>query len=136
MIQATELRIGNWVLELAWDEDAGGNIVGDPEGDQYVHVTVGLLKYINDGNPPPSGITRYEGIPLTPEILEKAGFESIYTNEYRIAVDLPNSSYFIVGFVTGIPMEGFYSNGVYLKYVHQLQNIFFSLCGEELAINF
>ena len=81
-----------------------------------------------------------EGIELTPEILVKAGF--VFNSEVNtydkviehglLAIDIDDKSFFI-----GDSHEecGFAGNTKSaLKSVHQLQNLFFSLCGEELEI--
>lgn len=62
-----------------------------------------------------------EGIPLTPEILEKCGF--VQTS----AATFGNG---IIGIYFG-EGEYFYNHGKG-KYLHQLQNLYFALTGEEL----
>jgi hypothetical protein len=146
MIQANELRIGNWVhfvnsngahmnfqinvFHLAYMVEA------DPE---YVQHGYGL-KY--EGN-----IT---GIALTPEILEKCGFS--WRNGY-LAKDMHVAS-MLLGFYAGVsdkmtliqktaPIdEGLFPNDRLMHfgvnhpiYLHQLQNLYFALTGEELTVN-
>jgi len=68
-------------------------------------------------------------IPLTPEILEKAGWEKFAgvfsKNEWALREDAPgyefNSPYWRTG-------------GISVQYVHQLQNLYFALTGQELEI--
>jgi hypothetical protein len=74
--------------------------------------------------------TNYQPIELTPEILEAAGFELDFGGTwYRL-------KYFAVCFIdTGVAIEIkniMFGNAP--KYLHQLQNLYFALCGEELEI--
>jgi len=70
-------------------------------------------------------------IPLSPEILEKCGF--VYRNEHRgvgCIMDLGNIA------SVGILKNGFRYLLLWqapLKYLHQLQNIYFAHFGEELT---
>jgi hypothetical protein len=76
--------------------------------------------------------THYEDIqpiPLTPEILEKCGFIEIGKKCWAISI-------FEV-FQSGKDDNEFFIDVKwlhYFKYLHQLQNIFFALTGEELKI--
>ena len=70
----------------------------------------------------------YEPVLLTPEILEKCGaivycFDNGNPNQYRIKDRL-----FVIrdGHIVD------YGSSVVIKYLHQLQNLYFALCGEEL----
>ena len=131
MIQANELRIGNYV-EPAEPEYKG----------QYFKVQSGDIKHIQDG----SKLYKYKSIPLTPEILEKAGFndagESAGSIWYYRLINIPsnymNPTYELNLFTTdeqnkyGINLEEQYFG--YCKSLHQLQNLYFALTGEELPI--
>ena len=72
-------------------------------------------------------------IPLSPEILEKCGF--VYRNEHRgvgCIMDLGDTA------SVGILENGFRYLLLWkapLKYLHQLQNIYFAHFGEELTYN-
>lgn len=71
-----------------------------------------------------------EGIPLTEEWLVKFGFEYYYDNQYSSTQD-----YLIIEKTTDgyIKLsDGYYHDGVPIKYVHQLQNLYFALTGKEL----
>lgn len=84
----------------------------------------------------------WEGISLTPEIMEKCGFEAMgddgkdsdgwrcyYTARYNDS----GKDYFCVwNDEPGYLMDNFSSAP--LLYVHQLQNLYFALTGEELTI--
>ncbi|WP_346236731.1 hypothetical protein ABDK00_014135 [Niabella insulamsoli] len=119
-IQPQELRVGNLVL-----------IDGVPKS--VIEISIHGVCYVDDiklfetyGNISP--------IPITEEILIKAGFEKSFgTNwEYERSIGaikmycLWNTEWY------------FELGGIYLgdhpKYLHQLQNIYYSLLGKELEI--
>lgn len=110
MIQANELRIGNWVQH--------------PDNPNPHRVNVyGILNQSEKG--------LFRPIPLTEDWLLKFGFEiNLYwrkdwlqiqqsENEFSIYISDDNS-----GYEFGEPF----------KYVHQLQNLFFALTGTELEL--
>lgn len=129
MLTAQELRIGNWIATLP---------------NEYRLVTAGDISMIA------AGAKFANPIPLTPEILEKAGFgkrevtikdswfpEGSTTMYYdielkqlrsisiRIRKDKGQTEY-----ILGSP-----DFGIYVESVHQLQNLYFALTGEELTVN-
>lgn len=72
-----------------------------------------------------------EPIPLTPEILESAGFE------YSIGTET-KTVFYANGAIMLVENNGGYNymfSKTALKYVHQLQNLYFALTGSELTIN-
>jgi hypothetical protein len=83
-----------------------------------------------------AGLKKYKPIPLTEEWLLKLGFEKIYESNYRLKFD--HKIHMECGYdfskVEDKSEEGFRYFGKYIKiqHVHQLQNLFYSLCGEEL----
>jgi hypothetical protein len=88
-----------------------------------------------------------EGVPLTPEIIEKAGF-ILLEDHYILPSEEsePEEDYYAnkVDFAIGVTGEGYrvwngcghteYAIGRTFQYVHELQNLFRSLTGEELSI--
>ena len=80
----------------------------------------------------------YQPILLTEEWLLRFGFERTYNSQFRLKYDLPCD---FIGFdiskTEEKSMEGFRYFGHYIKikYVHQLQNLYFALTGQELIIN-
>ena len=103
-----------------------GNILYCTDTKQEFELNIyGLLGMV-DGRRP-----SYEPIPLSPEILEKCGF--VYRNEHRgvgCIMDLGNIA------SVGILENGFRYLLLWqapLKYLHQLQNIYFAHFGEELT---
>lgn len=113
MIQANELRIGNWVNYLRSDKEVTPLRVDRIQGnDDY-----------GDCYP----------IPLTPEILQKTNFEwDIFwqgltdgnwvltegEKGYRIAYGKRRHDFIVYG----------------IEYLHQLQNLYFALTGTELNV--
>lgn len=120
-IEVKELRIGNYIT---FD---GGIPTRVYELTEY---------FINDCHPKETNI---QGIPLSPAILEKCmtftnnGINDIYVvdsgdMELTIAVsDIDNG---IVNLYTSV--NYFYLENI--KYLHQLQNLYFALTGQELQI--
>lgn len=131
MIQARELMVGNWLL-----------FSNKIEPDRYVQVNAWFLRQlvsdINDNNPTVNGY--YQPIPLTPEILEKTGFNNpqgdywIKGNELMIALD---SVWWWTNAWQNDGEFGFEALAVWreIKYLHQLQNLYFALTGQKLPIN-
>ena len=86
---------------------------------------------------------RYEdlrGIPLTEDILLKCGFELVQDGDFSKRYDLIKDERFDFLInkgneqLSGIRFKG---NTLYdeIKYLHQLQNLFFILSGNQLIIN-
>lgn len=108
-MELKELRIGNWV------KGSFGNYL-QVDADSFMRMHVN-----GEDNP----------IPLTEEILLKAGFEkrqdtmwTIYNKSWISLYKMMGGKYYEV--------EDTYTS---LKYVHSLQNLYFALTGEELEID-
>jgi len=134
MIQANELRIGNWVNLYGVPHQlmfVGYNTDGyDGYSAHFKGRSSTLEDHFKDGE---IGV---EGIPLTKEWLLKFGFEYI-----EIGEEVHEQKWCIGGneFIWGPTSENnFYHdflNGGEVKYVHQLQNLYKALTNEELTIN-
>ena len=114
MIQANELRIGNWVQRF------DGSVFQVTKFDIFQLHEIPL--YLN---PKP--------IPITEEWLLKLGFEE--RKNLIFTYSFPNKKYAYTIF--GDNEDGFSITLLYkieIKYVHQLQNLYFALTGEELTI--
>jgi hypothetical protein len=108
MIQANELRIGNWYVNQ-WGE--------------YLQVDPDLLGADNlESYPNP--------IPVTPEILEKCGFEHI-GSEWRFKADFTECFEVKDGKIFYTGGEGV-CYGVGCQYLHELQNLVYSITKKEL----
>lgn len=129
MIKPEELRIGNWV-----------NRLGNPTVINSIQKGV-EIGYVS--TPISGSITtnQIEPIPLTEEILIKAGFEKQQPSfDARINIFYQNIEIYTY---ESTLMEGSFYIGqdedsvlIYSEkmYVHQLQNLFYSLTGTELKI--
>lgn len=120
MIQANELRIGNYVTTGITQTQVEGITKHDPE-----RFYVDLL-YVKSLIP----IAEIEPIPITEEWLLRFGFEKdsrlTYKNKNKFYIwecNDPNDS---------IYKQGFYWEEIHLPYVHKLQNLYFALTGKEL----
>jgi len=117
MIQANELRIGNYV--------------------DFKGLWIGQINGIHKGGPgimDNNGIFSWEGfrpIPITEEWLLKFGFIETSTQEHRFELNPFVVYLWLTGVIVEIGKEFYETDN---KYVHQLQNIVFALTGKELEI--
>ena len=128
MIKANELRVGNIVSApvLPRSENKCYHVITNI-GDNYA-----CMINLPDGFSQLMPFEDIEPIPLTGEILWKCGFFndgsyfSIKIGECYLTIDKYDFSWTI-----GISYE---ANGTFLKikYLHQLQNLYFAMSGEEL----
>jgi hypothetical protein len=114
-MKASELRIGN-IIEHPHKGARG-----------YVYVTARIISDIESTN----NSIGYKPILLTEEWLKKLGFEKYTDGWYLDKGEYPKQ----------ITVSLFDDNGFHLsyfktpiQYVHQLQNLYFALTGEELTI--
>lgn len=123
---ANELRLGNIIYRNVYDINPDGNKVYDPDGNEQEIVTIEILDSIRKGS------NDYSGISLTEEWLLKFGFEKqskyfYFNDSYRIEQMLRNV------FSCKGKTDGSESHPIaILSTVHQLQNLYFALTGEEL----
>lgn len=132
MINPKELRTGNWIRV---------------EGEDSANIEINQIGFNTNGFKgywvgskgqsillDPNDNDLVSGIPLTHEIMEKAGFSYHHTNptvsEWFIH-DNPNMLGAIVFEDDKYVYEGYEHE---IKSVHQLQNLFHALTGEELEI--
>jgi hypothetical protein len=119
---ATELRIGN----LVYNRHNEIYIVNENTFQDFRYPKM-------DGN------YGYSGIPLTEEWLLKAGFKTRVTINHSVQYfkgenPITNDWLFDILWLEGYS-EPFYRNGFHkIKYVHQLQNLYFVLTCEELEV--
>lgn len=147
MIKANELRIGNYIGTDFDDKAYQLILIG--EGTTMLFYIKGDGGYIKDENAEP--------IPLTPEWLLKLGFEidrkyCMSPDDYSYLIRVPNkksrASYFRVYYEKDKTKREIHfgrNKGEFQVYasdmfvvsvesVHQLQNLYFALTGEELTI--
>ena len=126
MIKASELRLGNWVnhnetnTQIATiDSDNTGNFIGVLETENHYY----RMSFKNDGDLQP--------IPLTPEVLERCGFK-----KEGLQCEYSNGKTDIHIYDDGYRFgQNGYPFGISIKYLHQLQNLYFALTGEELIVH-
>jgi hypothetical protein len=130
-IKANELRIGNYIR--SW----GRRKQGAP-----AKITVPMLKTLSKIEPHMEYIA-IQPLELTQEILEKTGFSLADSKEslWLINIDPQAKTYLTINQVTG--SAALYDDLGSLhyttipkkcKYLHQLQNLYFALTGQELEV--
>lgn len=136
-MKAEELMIGNWVNILYEDSveaiQASGDLIHrlhshecDPDNDRYSR----------------GGLTDCCGpIPLTPEILEKAGFKQRIIDGMDVwEIDMASDPVSVLqwhddgSLAIEHPEGGLVTLQANCNYVHQLQNLYFALTGQQLNI--
>ena len=126
-MKATELRIGNYVMYSSLIQVNGYKIA---ECEDH--------------------LDRFKPIPLTEEWLLKFGFKEVkrYTHDYEEKIysksiivgnenhceTLTISMPFKVGFIGDYFSDECYTLNIDINNVHQLQNLYFALTGEELTV--
>jgi len=116
MIKATELRIGNWLMTDK-EEQVVDVLCDSLSTNDYQCITYDMVV----------------GIPITEEWLLNLGL----TKEQDHIFVFPNTSYRLWGF--GWELQMFLIGGDWvdvnikrIKYIHNVQNVYFELTGKEL----
>lgn len=134
MIQANELRIGNWV-HYNNGHYCEITAIGSRTilGQQFFNI--------DKGNDHPIIDEHINPIPITPEILENAGFkinedagnwkhsEMKIWKDKRKMIGEEDGKFYLYNQCEDDYYSWYYPE---IKYVHQLQNLYFALTGEEL----
>lgn len=131
MINVTELRVGNIVL---YTQDNDELPVLKIDGDNKticLDLLLGLNMQVNEQD--------IEPIPLTPEWLERMGFVKNTREEWdgpKIELEHSLEWFTIKGYGPDsfMLMGSEWTTGKPFQFVHQLQNLYFALTGEELII--
>jgi hypothetical protein len=112
-MKASELRIGNWIAH-------------EPTIDDWEEIIVRPGTIIQCEISPDS----FMPIPLTEEWLLKFGFEwkNFALRNGKFTVRFQKYFYVYLSFEGVSPIQ------INLEYVHQLQNLYFALTGEELVV--
>lgn len=124
MIQVNELRIGNYINHNDGSQTDDIRRVSGIHKDGVESVIKGC-KFAT--------AIRHQSlvyaIPLTEEILLKCGFQ-------KYAPSIFNEDRYVLGFVSLIVTNSkdILFNGIHIKHLHQLQNLYFALTGKELHI--
>lgn len=135
-MKATEFRIGNTVFYNSENDK------NEPVR-YYCTINGADLRIMQDDE---NYLKSHEPIALTPELLEKCGFKKgniCYNNGYSI--ELLKTDFYLRpsyegGFYWGFnlskdKMDCELNDVKSIHYLHQLQNLYFALTGEELEIN-
>lgn len=109
-MEASELRIGNYVLN---------------ENNQIVEVDATRIMFLQDGR------VKYKPIEVTEEWLIKFGFINYDNDDFftygNLHYNTSNNRFYI-----GNDHASSFHDDATIKFVHQLQNLFFALTGREL----
>ena len=120
-MKANELRIGNYVIFNNFIQPEKTVIVDGKFLLPFNKTDLEINNY-------------YQPIPLTEEWLLKFGFEKHFEDFEKKIVGF----YLTYNFNDGISLNGKYMDEpIYIdgEYVHQLQNLYFALTGEDLSID-
>lgn len=125
-MEATELRLNNFVIY----EDEIVPVIGMENNDN------GLLVKIDSNNV--TDFRNLKPITLTAEWFQRLGFKEAYRSSTRVRFELPNYCRYDFDLSSNKILQGFLFFGNYIKcnHLHQLQNIYFTLTGEELKIEY
>lgn len=130
-MKASELRLNNWVRFSEEQIDF-----------KVIEISEKGIAVVNVSEETWIELDQFEPIPLTEEWLVKFGFK-LYPSGY-FCLDLGSSNtYFSIGLkhhkTLNLITEQYESTHLiefkHIKYVHQLQNLYFALTGEELTLN-
>jgi hypothetical protein len=136
-IAINELRIGNWVYPN--DENATPYPVLGLLKDKWIccwENVIGDIEYVKYSDAQP--------ITLTPEILKKCGFEKVKDGKmpyWKLVINRTEVISIEEDWSVGLnatdetSSQGYATNENRCKYLHQLQNLYFALTGQELTIN-
>lgn len=119
-MEITELRIGNYFSKVVDDIHYGDYVVTKIDKDNLVNEH-GEAIYIGYCEP----------IPLTEEWLLKFGFRPLDNKNWHLGKIKVWSGATRIYFQFNTPDD---IDDVEIEYVHQLQNLYFALTGEELNI--
>jgi hypothetical protein len=133
-MKANELRIGNWVKPNLERERQIESI----HEDYGVNLLIYTGGYGDCGGVSYDDFESIKPIPLTPEILEKAGFDDVRLDDLRvieynrkdtvkISIEHFADMHIFIFCISGMKVTP-------VDHLHQLQNLYFALTGEELNI--
>jgi hypothetical protein len=116
IMQSSELRLGNWIKKEIWYKK------------EIEYYQIKPSHFCNDK------ISSFLPIPITEEWLMKLGFEKgiivmyiIFDENYQIQYSLNNNTFCL-------SFKGSYFKKLDVKYIHQLQNLYFALTQNELTL--
>ena len=122
-MKQNEIRVGNCLIDpRAYDKELNKKFGVDDS--PYFKVTARDIQFAEE----------YKPIPLTEETFLKCVFKK--KNGYKFVL---HNSHFSLVMIDSINREDYafshYNLWVNLEHVHQLQNLYFALTGQELEVN-
>jgi len=134
MIQSNELRSGNLIIGTYENED-----------DNLMHETICTFKFYNcydnyynvESKDRIEEFTSFKPIPLTEEILLKCGFYYSDDDDEFLEYKVFKSFKFHADYSDKFSCISYRINDTTneIKFLHQLQNLYFALTNEELTFN-
>lgn len=124
-MEANEIRVGNWLNDPRPLTEFNKKYVNNPDNGYFI-ATARDIQYAEE----------FEPIPLTEEILLKCGFIKTGITELYYPTNTINISWFEEDpTVIEINCANIQCYIINCEYLHQLQNLYFALKGQELEIN-
>lgn len=135
-MKPSELRIGNWIKTESHDYNHDLHTSQIEIGSiESIHLYDVFFRSQENDDLIKYDYNQIEPIPLTSEWLERFGFEK---DDSRRTESHPYTDYEKSGVRIDLPYFEFHFNncdsGIDIEYVHQLQNLYFALTGQELEL--
>ncbi|HVS98566.1 MAG TPA: hypothetical protein VHE54_18870 [Puia sp.] len=143
MLHAKDLRFGNKVLNrkgevITVQQIHSASIVYDTAisvsrrhlskvSGYDASYTAEVLEVVKE-----AGLQEIEPIPLTPKVLEKCGFRNFVREEWIITYGNTHTDFEFTH--DGLKLRHPSPSRVSIRYLHQLQNFFYAISGQELQI--
>jgi len=134
MIQANELKIGNLVYYNGNHKEVGIVTSLQPKFyPKYCETSKDIFIGLNQRHDIVYNVKDIQPIPLTEEWLLKCGFERV-ENNWKVLDNIVFKLSWerLAGLVLALENESIFL--AHINYLHQLQNLYFALTGEELQI--
>jgi len=145
MLHAKELRYGNKVINkrgevITVQQILGHSIVYDTainvnrrplsrvSGEYNASYTTQVVEVVKEAE-----MQEIEPITLTPKILESCGFRNFVRDEWIITYGKNHTDFELSD--DGLRLKHPSPSRVGIKYLHQLQNFFYAIAGQELDVN-
>lgn len=134
MMGIEELRIGNYVEYNGCTGVVYAVHSPMPCEDEHFR-DIGIVELVIGGIVT-ARIDEIQPIPLTEELLLKFGFEELYRSDFVVRYEIPQYPYIEYKWTKSFEWNMFiYGNKVdNISFIHQLQNLYYSLTGQELEI--
>lgn len=132
IMEPTELRIGNFIQYNSPDHSICFDLVVGINYSDDFHVHMVELH-----GRTPININGISPIPITPEWLERLGFRDTSTKHGEWFLELDDSFKIIITWYGGIielTTFDIQQPFPYIKSIHQLQNLYHALTGQELTV--